>query len=74
MIESLKEQLVNILTENKIITPDGLNKALKIQKEKGGRLSNILVSLKLVKEKDLMLALSKSLHIPPINLTKLNTC
>ncbi len=72
MIESLKEQLVNILTENKIITPDGLNKALKIQKEKGGRLSNILVSLKLVKEKDLMLALSKSLHIPPINLAKLN--
>ena len=72
MIESLKEQLVNILTKNKIITPDGLNKALKIQKEKGGRLSNILVSLKLVKEKDLMLALSKSLHIPPINLTKLN--
>jgi type IV pilus assembly protein PilB len=72
MFESLKEQLVNILTENKIITPDGLNKALKIQKEKGGRLSNILVSLKLVNEKDLMLALSKSLHIPPINLTKLN--
>lgn len=72
MVKSLKEQLVDILTENKILTPEQLDEALKIQREKGGRLSNILVSLKLVNEKDLMLALSKSLHIPPINLTKLN--
>ena len=72
MVKSLKEQLLGILTENKILTSEQLNEALEIQKQKGGRLSNILVSLKLVKEKDLMLALSKSLHIPPINLVKLN--
>ncbi|MBN2096992.1 MAG: Flp pilus assembly complex ATPase component TadA [Candidatus Omnitrophica bacterium] len=72
MVKSLKEQLVNILTENKILTAEELNRALEIQKQKGGRLSNILVSLKLVNEKELMLALSKSLHIPPINLSKLN--
>ncbi len=72
MVKSLKEQLLNILTENKVLKPEQLNKALEIQRRKGGRLSNILVSLKLVNEKDLMLALSKSLHIPPINLTKLN--
>ncbi|MBL7084981.1 MAG: Flp pilus assembly complex ATPase component TadA [Candidatus Omnitrophica bacterium] len=72
IIKSLKEQLVGILTQNKILTAEQLNQALEIQRQKGGRLSNILVSLNLVKEKDLMLALSKSLHIPPINLAKLN--
>lgn len=72
MIRSLKERLIDILTENKLLTPEQLDKALQVQKEKGGRLSNILISLKLVEEKDLMLALSKSLHIPPINLSKLN--
>ena len=70
--KSLKDQLIDILTENKIITAQQLDSALQIQKQKGGRLSNILISLKLVNEKDLMLALSKSLHIPPINLAKLN--
>jgi len=72
LIKSLKERLVNILTENNLLSAEQLDKALQVQKEKGGRLSNILVSLKLVKEKDLMLALSKSLHIPPISLSKLN--
>lgn len=72
LVKSLKERLVNILTENKILTPDQLNKALEVQRREGGRLSNILVSLEFVKEKDLMLALSKSLNIPPINLSKLN--
>ncbi|MFC1699950.1 GspE/PulE family protein [Candidatus Omnitrophota bacterium] len=71
-IKSLKEELVQVLTENKIITPEQLQQALAVQKQKGGRLSAILVSLKLVDEKDLILALSKSLHIPPINLSKLN--
>ena len=70
--KSLREQLIDILTRNKILTAQQLQQALAIQKQKGGRLSNILVSLKLVNEKDLMLALSKSLHIPPINLNKLN--
>lgn len=72
MPKSLKEHLISILTKNKILNSEQLNQALQVQKEKGGRLSNILVSLKLVNEKDLMLALSKSLHIPPINLARLN--
>ncbi|MFH1244903.1 MAG: ATPase, T2SS/T4P/T4SS family [Candidatus Omnitrophota bacterium] len=66
-----KEQLIEILIKTKILTSEQLNQALEVQKEKGGRLSNILVSLKLVNEKDLMLALSKSLQIPPINLGKI---
>lgn len=71
MTKSLKEQLVSVLIENKLLKPEQLQEALKVQKEKGGRLSNILVSMKFIKEKDLMLALSKSLNIPPINLAKL---
>jgi type IV pilus assembly protein PilB len=69
--KSLKDQLIEILTANKILTTEQLKHALEIQRQKGGRLSNILVSLKFVNEKDLMLALSKSLHIPPINLARL---
>ena len=38
LIRSLKERLVNILTENKILTPDELNKALEVLRQKGGRL------------------------------------
>ncbi len=70
MFKSLKEELVSILIENKILTTEQLNQSLEIQKQKGGRLSNILISLGFVQEKDLMLAMSKSLHIPPINLSK----
>lgn len=71
MTTLLKDQLIEILTKKKILTSEQLNRALAVQKEKGGRLSNILISLKMVNEKDLMLVLSKSLQIPPINLGKI---
>lgn len=71
MTTLFKDQLIEILTKKKILTCEQLNRALAVQKEKGGRLSNILISLKMVDEKDLMLVLSKSLQIPPINLGKI---
>jgi type IV pilus assembly protein PilB len=68
---SLKEQLINILTQSQVLKPDQIEKALQIQKEKGGRLGTILVSLGYLREEDFLAALSKSLHIPPINLARL---
>ena len=59
MLKPLKEQLVDILIENKIITVEQLDQALKVQKKSGGRLSNILVSLKLANEKEIPLLATK---------------
>ena len=44
--------------------------ALQIQKEHGGRLSDVLVKLNLVGERDLLLALSEGLGFPPISLSR----
>ncbi len=67
---SLKERLNEILIKNKIITEGQLEKALKVQKQKGGSLKDILVQLGFVNEKDLMAALSQGLGIPPIALSR----
>ena len=67
---SLKERLTEILIENKVLTEVQLKKALKIQKQKGGSLKDILVELGFANEKDLMAALSQGLGIPPITLSR----
>jgi len=67
---SLKERLTEILINNKLITQQQLEKALEAQKTKGGRLSNILVDLKFVKEDELISALSAGLGLPLIDLKR----
>ena len=69
-MSSLKERLTEILIENKVLTEAQLKKALKIQKQKGGLVKDILVELGFVNEKDLMAALSQGLGIPPITLSR----
>ena len=46
---SLKERLTEILIHNKLITQDQLNQALELQKNKGGRLSSIIIELNFIK-------------------------
>jgi len=67
---SLKERLTEILINNKLITQEELNQAIEVQKEKGGRLSDIIVDLKFIKEKDLILTLSEGLGFPLIDLKR----
>lgn len=67
---SLKERLTEILIKNGVITEAQLKKALKMQKQKGGSLRNILVDLGFVGEKDLMAAVGEGLGIPPIMLSR----
>ncbi|MBP7216652.1 MAG: Flp pilus assembly complex ATPase component TadA [Candidatus Omnitrophica bacterium] len=67
---SLKEHLTEILIKSNLITQEQLNSALEIQKNKGGRLSDIIVALKFIKEHDLILALSKGLGFPLIDLKR----
>lgn len=66
----LKERLSEILIKKGIINEAKLNEALKIQKDKGGTLGDILVSQGVVEQKELMAVLSQELGIPPISLSK----
>jgi type IV pilus assembly protein PilB len=67
---SLKERLTEILINNKLITQEQFNQALETQKQRGGRLSNILVELNFIKEEQLMSALSEGLGFPPMDLKR----
>ncbi|MBM3243230.1 MAG: type II secretion system protein GspE [Candidatus Omnitrophica bacterium] len=67
---SLKERLTEILINNKLITQDQLEQALSVQKEKGGRLSDIIVSLNFIKESELVSTLSEGLGLPLMDLKR----
>lgn len=67
---SLKERLKEILINNKLLTQEQLSQALRVQKDKGGRLSDIIIGLKFVKEEDLNAALSQGLGLPLIDLKR----
>ncbi len=67
---SLKERLTEILINNKLLTQEQLDQALSVQKEKGGRLSDIIVNLKFIKEGELVLTLSEGLGLPLIDLKR----
>ncbi len=67
---SLKQRLTEILINNKLLTQEQLNQALAVQKERGGRLSDIIVDLKFVKESELISTLSQGLGFPLIDLRR----
>jgi len=72
MVLSLKDRITKKLLESGIISQDQLDRALLFQKEKGGKLSQILIDLKFVKQEELLITLSQDLNIPLINLNKYN--
>ncbi|MDP2927523.1 MAG: ATPase, T2SS/T4P/T4SS family [Candidatus Omnitrophota bacterium] len=67
---SLKDRLTEILINNKLITAEHLAQALKLQTTKGGKLSDIIVELKFVKESELITTLSEGLGLPLIDLKR----
>ncbi|UCH12333.1 MAG: Flp pilus assembly complex ATPase component TadA [Candidatus Omnitrophota bacterium] len=70
MPQTLKQRITNTLLEKKLLSKKRLDEALKVQRERGGKLSQILVNLGYVKEQDLVSALSQNLNIPAISLEK----
>jgi len=68
---SLKDRLLQILVDGDLVTEDQLSHALSIQKEQGGRLSEILAEQGYITESELMVTLSEHLGIPPISLSKI---
>lgn len=70
MAQGIKDKLIDALLENQLLSREQLDKALEVQKLKGGKLSSTLISMGFVNERDLIAAIGKSLNVPPINLTR----
>ena len=66
----LKERLTEILINNKLITQEELDQALKSRRKKAAGLSDILVDLKFIKESEPISTLSEGLGFPLIDLKR----
>lgn len=65
-----RKPLGEILIEEGLLNPESLEKALKIQKEQGGLVGEILIRIGACSEEELVLGLSKQLSIPFIQLAR----
>src|SRR5512141_1272675 len=64
----MSQRLGDLLVKEKVITPDQLDQALKVQKESGTRLGSILVKLNVLTDEDVTNFLSRQYGVPAINL------
>lgn len=63
-----KIRLGDLLVENKLITEEQLQNALKEQKEQGSRLGSTLIELGYIDEDTLLNTLARQLHVPFVEL------
>lgn len=70
MAESLKDRLTDILVKGNLLKKKDLDKALETQKKSGGSLGKILIEQGSISQKNLVVAISSQLNIPPIDLAK----
>ena len=64
MRKIIQKQLGEILIDNKLITPQNLEEGLRVQKEKGGLLGQILVALGFTTEEAIAQALTAQYGFP----------
>lgn len=69
-MKSLQTKLIEILTNEKLLTEEQLKKVLDLQQKEGGKITKILVQHEFISEKDLLSSLSKNLNVTPIDLAK----
>jgi type IV pilus assembly protein PilB len=69
-MQSLKENIIEILLKNKLFTKEQLGTALKIQKDNGIPLRRVLIEQGFVSEEVLLSLLSEQLYIPTLHLTR----
>jgi len=69
-VRAKRENLGEMLVRETLITPEQLQAILKLQRERGGKLSNLLVSQKIIKAEDLAKVLSIQLNMPLIDLRR----
>ncbi|MFA5142816.1 MAG: GspE/PulE family protein [Candidatus Omnitrophota bacterium] len=70
MVGSFRDRLVDTLIKGKLVKENDLKSALDIQRRFGGSLGKILIDRGFISEKELMVAMSQQLNIPPIDLSK----
>lgn len=66
----LRDKILEVLKSQAGFDEKKFNAAVKLQSQKGGSLSKILIDSGVVSQKDFMLILSRQLNIPPINLSR----
>ncbi|MFH1459112.1 MAG: ATPase, T2SS/T4P/T4SS family [Candidatus Omnitrophota bacterium] len=71
MMQSVKDKMLEVLTRSNFLTKEQLDEAILTQKKTGTRLSEVLITLGYISQRDLVIVLSQSLNIPPINLAKM---
>ena len=67
---SIKDKVINALCKKKLLVENDIKKAVDVQKQKGGKLSDVLVGMGVVSRTDLMSAFSEELGIPSIDLSR----
>src|SRR5690349_12738048 len=65
----MSQRLGDLLVKEKIITPEQLQQAIKVQKEQNCRLGSALVKLNFLTDEDVTDFLSRQYGVPAINLT-----
>ncbi len=65
------ERLAEALIGERLLKKEDLERALSLQRERGGSLSQLLVEMRLVESKTLAATLSRTLQIPMISLSKM---
>lgn len=70
-MSNLRKDFVNLLVEKGLITKEQLEEVQRLHKEKGGSLSQLLINLGYVDEKELAMFISTYLSIPPVKLSNL---
>jgi type IV pilus assembly protein PilB len=69
-MQTLKDNIIDILLKSKLVSKDQLDKALQTQKDKGIPLRKILIGQGLVAEETLLSLLSEQLYVPTLHLKK----
>jgi len=69
-MQTLKENIIEILLKSKRLQAEQIEKALQIQKQKGIPLKCVLVEQDFISEEELLSLLSSQLYIPILHLTK----
>jgi len=65
----MSQRLGDLLVKEKVITPEQLEQALKVQKDSGSRLGSVLVKLGFLSDEDVTNFLSRQYGVPAINLS-----
>lgn len=69
-MQTLRENIIEILIQSKHLNNEKLERALEIQKQKQVPLRRVLVEERFISEEELLSLLSEQLYIPTLHLTK----